>query len=141
MGNAIENGGTPVIFLAMFWGGGGPYTISKIIGVYDWINRAIPGREEMESGLNTLLAMGLVERRQDEFFIPEPEYRAFDVFRKKKRKNKFETVRMYFGQLPEVAGPAAAIRLSEDEYNAYVEENSRAFAQALRYSKQEKPRR
>lgn len=95
----------------------------------------------MESGLNTLLAMGLVERRQDKFFIPEPQYRAFDVFRKKKRKNKFETVRMYFGQLPDFAGSAAVIRLSEDEYNAHVDENTRAFAQALQRSKQEKPRR
>ena len=51
---------TPIIFLAMFWGGGGPYTISQIIHVYDWINRDIPSREDLETALNTMLFLNFI---------------------------------------------------------------------------------
>lgn len=87
---------TEIIFLAMFWGGGGPYTIPEIIGVYDWINRAIPNRFEMQTALNTLLALGLVEQQEDKFLIPKEQFRSFDAFKKKKRKNKFDLVTLYF---------------------------------------------
>ncbi len=102
MNKEIERSETPIIFLAMFWGGGGPYTIPEIIRVYDWINRAVPDREDLESALNTLLAMGLIEKQDDRFLVPLSRCQEFDAFRKKKRKNKFETVKMYFRQLPDV---------------------------------------
>lgn len=118
MNKEMEQSDTPIIFLAMFWGGGGPYTISEIIRVYDWINRAIPDREDMESALNTLLAMSLIEKQEDRFLVPLSQCRKFDAYRKKKRKNKFETVMMYFKQLPTVAEVPKVVSLSEEEYSA-----------------------
>jgi len=59
----MEQNKTPIIFLGMFCGGGGPYAIPEIIRVYYWINRAIPTRDEMEVALNTLLAMGLMRSK------------------------------------------------------------------------------
>ena len=128
----IEQNETPIIFLAMFCGGGGPYAIPEIIRVYDWINRAIPTREEMEVALNRLLAMGLIEQQDNKFFIPEAQYRRYDEFQKRKRKNRFDAVKMYFKQLPEVDDVPQVITFTKEQYDAHVEENSRAFAEALR---------
>lgn len=128
-------GQTPVIFLAMFWGGGGPYTIPNIIHVYDWINRAIPTRGEMEAALNELLALGLIERHNDNFSIPKPQYRAFDEFKKKKRKNKFDLARMYFGQLPVVAEVPRVIELTEAEHEEHIKAYRKDFAEALKRSR------
>jgi len=118
---------TPVIFLAMFWGGGGPYTIPEIIHVYDWINRATPSRAEMESALNTLLAMGLIEQREDAFLVAESHGRAFDTYRKKKRKRKFVTVRKFFQELPSVSDIPRLIRLTEAQYQNHIKTYQRAF--------------
>ena len=76
----MEQRDTPIIFLAMFWGGGGPYTIPEIIHAYDWINRDVPDREQMESALNTLLAMGLIEKQDDRFRVNRSRGQEFDVF-------------------------------------------------------------
>jgi hypothetical protein len=132
MNMEIEQNETSIIFLGMFCGGGGPYAIPEIIRVYDWINRAIPTREEMEVALNTLLAMGLIEQQDNKFLIPEPQYRRYDEFQKRKRKNRFDAVKMYFKQLPGIANLSQVIAFTEEQYDAHVEENSRAFAEALR---------
>ena len=123
----MEQRDTPIIFLAMFWGGGGPYTIPEIIHAYDWINRDVPDREQMESALNTLLAMGLIEKQDDRFRVNRSRGQEFDVFRKKKRKSKFKMVRMYFRQLPTVTDIPRIISLSDNEYRAHILEYRRAF--------------
>lgn len=123
---------TPIIFVAMFWGGGGPFTISEIIGVYDWINRAIPSRSEMQTSLNYLLAIHLIEKKDDKFLIPNRQYNKFSVFHKKKRKNKFDTARMYFQHLPKVADIPKAVELTEQAYKTCVKEYSGAFEKAWR---------
>lgn len=84
--------GSPIVFLAMFWGGGGPYTIPDILHAYDWINHAVLSRGELETALNTLLAMGMVEHQEGTFKIAGAQFQAFDAFRKKRRKDRFETV-------------------------------------------------
>jgi hypothetical protein len=126
----MEYGETPVVFLAMFWGGGGPYTIPQIIHVYDWINRAVPTRGEMESAINTLLAMGLIEQRGNTFRVSESHGRAFDAYRKKKRKRKFVAVRMFFQGLPSVATVPRVIRLTEAQYKKHIETYRKAFNDA-----------
>ena len=64
-----------------------------------WFMRAIPTRDEMEVTLNTLLAMGLIEQQDNKFFISEAQYRCYDEFQKRKRKSRFDTVKMYFKRL------------------------------------------
>jgi hypothetical protein len=125
---------TPIIFLAMFWGGGGRYTLPDIVGVYDWVNRAIPSRTEMQTALNTLLAMGLIKQKDDTFLIPKRQHAAFDTFRKKKRKDRFDTVRMYFRQLPEVAHIPEVVKLTESEYKAHLKAYHKAFREATKRS-------
>jgi hypothetical protein len=126
---ALEDTETPVIFLAMFWGGGGPYTIAEIIYVYDWINRAIPTRDEMESALNMLLAMGQIEKQHAEFQVSRTAGRAFDAFRKRRRKNKFAVVKLYFKQVPRPASVPGAVRLTEAQYKAHIQAYHQAFAE------------
>lgn len=130
MNEQIIRSETPTIFLAMFWGGGGPYTIPQIIGVYDWVNRATPSREDMETALNTLLGMKLIEQKGDTFSIPREQHAAFDAFRKKKRKGRFENVRLYFEQLPEVTEVPTLIRLTAEAYEGHMREYRRAFREA-----------
>jgi len=121
---------TPIIFLAMFWGGGGPYTVPQIINAYDWINHAIPTRAEMEVALNYLLAMGLIEQRGNTFRVSESHGRAFDTFRKKKRKRKFVAARMYFQELPSLVTLPRVIRLTEAQYKEHLETYRKAFNDA-----------
>jgi hypothetical protein len=89
---------TQIIFLAMFWGGGGPYAISQIIHVYDWVNRGIPRREDLEIALNTLLSLKLIAVHENMFLIPLDIGMSFDAFRKRKRISKFKAVKLYFNQ-------------------------------------------
>jgi hypothetical protein len=59
------------IFLVMFCGGGGPYTIADIVGAYDRVNRSIPSRIEMKTALNLLLAMDLIQKKNETFLVPK----------------------------------------------------------------------
>ena len=131
LNNEMLRSETPVIFLAMFWGGGGPYSISEIVGVYDWINRAIPSKAEMQTALNSLLAMGLIEEQDNTFRVPKRQHAAFDAFRKRKRKDRFDTVRMYFQQLPEVGVVPEGVKLTKSEYDSHVKENNKACRKAM----------
>ncbi len=80
MCNNVSEGATPIIFLAMFWGGGGPYTISQVIHVYDWINRDIPSREDLEVAFNTLLSLEFITMHDDEFKSVRKIGNDFDAF-------------------------------------------------------------
>jgi len=120
-------GEAPIIFLAMFWGGGGPYTIPQIMWVYDWINRAVPNRDEMESALNALLAAGLVQETGGKFLLPRGECRKFDAFRKKKRKDRFDVARLYFRALPRPVEISRVVRLTANEYKSLYKEYERSF--------------
>jgi len=125
MNNKMFNNETPIIFLAMFWGGGGPYTIAQIIHVYDWINRDIPSRSDLEIAINTLLSLNLIKRQDDKFIIPKNIGNDFDGYRKKKRKRKFATARMYFEQFNPPPEMPPIFELSEELYksalNNYLE--------------------
>lgn len=107
---------TQIIFLAMIWGGKGPYTISQIIHVYDWINRAVPNREELEIAINTLLALDLLIMNDGKYIIPIEIGQDFEAFRKRNRKSKFKTVQMYFDRLNREIDLKQSIEISQKEY-------------------------
>ena len=119
---------TQIIFLAMFWGGGGPYSISQIIHVYDWINRGIPRREEIEIALNTLLALGLIVIKDDKYLIPLEIGLDFDAFRKKKRKSKFKSVQMYFDQFKQDNKIQHTIKISSKQYSSELKKYRKFMA-------------
>ena len=118
---------TPIIFLAMFWGGGGPYTIAQIIHVYDWINRDIPSRKDLKTALNTLLALDLIVMQEDKFLIPQNIGNDFDAFRKKKRKSKFKSVRMYFERFSPLPETPQLIELSQETYAVELANYEKSF--------------
>ena len=122
----------PVIFLAIFWAGGGPFTISDIIGACDWVNHSIPDRAELEAALNLLLAVKLIERQDDTFLIPKPRYLEFDDFRRKKRKDRFDTVHAFFDKLIYADEAPAIIRLTESEYKIHLKEYYGIFSRTMR---------
>ncbi len=121
------NDQTPIIFLAMFWGGGGPYTISQIIHVYDWINRDIPSREDLETALNTLLFLNFITMQDDKFTVTRNIGDDFDKYRKKKRKNKFETVSMYFTQYIPLPDVPVIVEVSEETYSTELTKYKESF--------------
>ena len=119
---------TQLIFLAMFWGGGGPYEISQIIHVYDWINRGIPTREELEIALNTLLSLELITMNEDKFQIPIDIGMDFDAFRKRKRKGKFKIVKMYFDQFNQPTELSNTIQISNKQYSSELKKYKKFMA-------------
>ncbi|MHC4777122.1 MAG: hypothetical protein ACYTFG_00950 [Planctomycetota bacterium] len=121
----VENSEAPIVYLAMFWGGGGPFKISQILHVYDWVNRALPTREDLVFSLNALLAMGLVERSGENFRVSPTRGEEFDAFRKRRRKSKFETVRLYFSQLDRLPDIPETITMTREEYDGHVREYRR----------------
>lgn len=123
---------TPVLFLAMFWSGPGAKTISEIIGVYDWINRLIISKTELEDALNSLLSAGLVERLNDDFKISDKAYAEFDAFLRKRKRNKFDAVRAYFQKLDlAVENVTAEVQLSDEQYSDHLSEYRKEFSGAL----------
>ncbi len=78
--------------------------------------------------------MELIEQKQNTFQVPMQQQAAFETFRKKKRKDRFDTVRMYFGQLPEVDNVPELVRLTESEYKSHVKEYNKAFREAMKGS-------
>ena len=123
----VSEGATPIIFLAMFWGGGGPYTISQVIHVYDWINRDVPSREDLEVAFNTLLSLDLITMHDDKFKIVRKIGNDFDAFRKKKRRNKFKTARLYFEQYDLPTNIPNVISISQERYAEEYAKYSKAF--------------
>ena len=71
----------------------------QIIHVYDWINRDIPSREDLEAALNTLLFLNFITMQDDKFTVSKNIENDFDKYNEKNmRKSEFESVRMYFKQ-------------------------------------------
>lgn len=90
-----------VLFLALRWGGGTARTLADLIGLYDWVNRAIPTAEELDGGLNRLLAAGLIATRRDGYYIPAKVIRRFDLFRRQRRHDRFDMAERF----ARLAGP------------------------------------
>jgi len=109
-----------IVFLSMYWAGGGAFRISDSLAVVDWVNREILARDELERALNFLLAVGLVEIHGDAFTVPEKRLCHFDEFRKKVRKDRFDTVRLYFAKLPAPSRVPHAVCFSDSEYKTHV---------------------
>ncbi|MCD4794110.1 MAG: hypothetical protein K8R54_12800 [Bacteroidales bacterium] len=119
---------TPIIYLAMFWGGGGSYTISQIIHVYDWINRDIPNRKDLETALNTLLFLNFITMQDDKFSVMQNIGNDFDKYNKKnKRKSKFENVRMFFKQYDPLPEIPVVVEVSEKTYSKELAKYKESF--------------
>jgi hypothetical protein len=122
---------SPIVFLAMFWSGGESKSISEIIGVYDWINRLILTRGELEGALNYLLAVDLIERENEGFRITDKAYAEFQAFLEKRKKNKFYAIKLYFQQLPVMEKLVDDVRITDEQYNEYLSKYHKAFRDAV----------
>ena len=119
---------TPIIFLAMFWGGGGAYTISQIINVCDWINRDIPSREDLEAALNTLLFLNFITMQDDKYTVQRNIGEDFDKYNKKmKQKSKFVNVRMFFNQYTPLPDIPIIVEVSEKTYSNELTKYKESF--------------
>ncbi len=113
---------TRIIFLAMIWGGGGSYSLSQIIHAYDWINRAIPEREEIETALNILLSYDFIAAEAGSFSVNEKVGMEFETYRKRIRKRKFKAMQMYFSKLTQDIEITDSIKITEKEYSSALRE-------------------
>lgn len=114
----------------MFWTGRGAKTLPQIIGAYDSISRLIVSRSELEDALNFLLAASLIEWDNGRYRIPGPAYSDFENFLKKRKRNKFDVVRLYFERLPGIGDVARKVQLSDDQFDAHVSEYRRMLRRA-----------
>jgi hypothetical protein len=124
-GQTIES--TKILFLSMFWGGGGPFTIPNLLDVCDWVNRTVLSREELESAINFLLAASAIETEGNTFRISEKHGREFDSLRRKRRKDRFKTVELYFRQFAELGDPPRRLSITDSEYRIHNAEYRRIF--------------
>ena len=86
----------------------------------------------MQAALNELLALKLIDKQDEKYLVPEPRYREFDAFRKKRRKDRFDTVAMYFRNLSDVTQAPQTIKMTDKEYMAHVKEYRSTFREAMR---------
>lgn len=119
------------LFLAMYWSGGGPHTISSMIGACDWIARIILTKSELEDAINCLLAAGLIEWEPGGFRISPEAYADFGSFLRRRKRNKFDAVEQYFGMLHPIDSVTAEFRLTDEEYGAHLSEYRKAVRDAL----------
>src|SRR5262245_38628038 len=89
------------LFLALRWGGGQACSLADLIGLYDWVNRDMPTAEELNGGLNRLMAAGLLAERRGGFRIPAKVVRQFDAFRRRRRRDRFNMATAFV----QAAGP------------------------------------
>jgi hypothetical protein len=120
------------VFLAMFWAGGGPFALSDLIAVYDWMNHSILNAKEMESTLNRLLMAGLIQNEERGLLIPPPVYRAFDRFRKRRRKNRFEMALAFLETHESPGRVVRRVRLAEAVYRRALGEYHQKFDVAMK---------
>ncbi len=67
-----------VLFLALWWTAGRDCTLADVIGLCDWIDRSTPTAEQLDRGLNRMLAAGLVGERRSRFYVPAKVQRQYD---------------------------------------------------------------
>lgn len=109
-------------------GGGGPYTISQIIHVYDWINRDIPSREDLETELNALLFLNFISMQDDKFKVQRDIGEDFDKYnRKMKHKSKFVNARMFFNQYTPLPHIPVIVEVSEKTYSTELTKYKELF--------------
>ena len=116
-GHTIES--AKLLFLSMFSGGGGPFTIPDLLHVCDWVNRSVLSRKELESAINFLLAASAVEEEGNTFRISEEHARQFDSFRRKRRQDRFKTVELYFRQFSDLGEPPRQFVITDSEYRIH----------------------
>lgn len=131
MSNVAFEPDDSVVFLAMCWAGGGPFPLLGLIAVYDWVNHAIPSREELEGALNRLVAAGLVAYDADKFSVPQAAYEAFHAYRRRVRKGRFVVAEAFIRRHSPAEVAPRQIILSEHEYSAAIAEYQRWFNSVL----------
>lgn len=94
-----------VLFLALWWGGGRAGTLKDVIHLYDFVDRSIPTADELDGGLNRLLAAGLITERDGRFSVPAKVVRAYDAFRRRRRRDRFTMA----DEFVRAAGPLEAV--------------------------------
>ena len=112
----------PLLFLALFWSGREAKSVSEIIGAYDWINRLVIAKTELEDALGLLLASGLVEQVGLRFKVRDDAYAAFDTLLKKRKRDKFELAVSFLSRQPPIEEVTVGFELSENEYERCLAE-------------------
>jgi hypothetical protein len=111
-----------VLFLTIRWGGGQANSLADIIFLYDWVNRDIPTAEDLDGGLNRLIAARLLHERRGRFRISANVMRKFDAFRQRRRRNRFEMAKEFVQAAdPLKAAPRRVTIRREDQRRAYAE--------------------
>jgi hypothetical protein len=122
-----------VLFLVLWWPPSRRYgALTDIVGWCDWLDRSYPTAEELDGGLNRLLAAGLIQQSRDRFYVPAKVWRQYNEFRRRRRRNRFVMAREFV----ESAGPLATvprrITIRHPDLQKAIEEFHRRFQAALK---------
>jgi hypothetical protein len=93
------------------------------------VNHGIPTAAGLDGGLNRLLAAGLVTERDGTFRIPARVRRAFDAFRRRRRRDRFTMADEFVRRAGPLEGVPRRVRIAPaDQRRAYVEYGRRVRA-------------
>jgi hypothetical protein len=119
------------VFLAMFWAGGGPFSLPELFHACDWINRYIPTARQTERALNRLIRAGLVNQADQRFLIARPAFLAFERFRKRRRKNRFLMAQEFLSIHQPLENLPGDVKVTQKQHRRALDEYYRLFDKAL----------
>jgi hypothetical protein len=119
-----------VLFLALWWSAGRVCTLVDVVSLYDLVNRGIPTAEVLDSGLNRLLAAGLVRERRGRFYIPAKVRRAYEDFRRRRRRGRFVMAEEFVRSAGPLAGVPRRVTVRPADQQRASEEYHRRFQEA-----------
>jgi hypothetical protein len=128
-----------VIFLALYYRGGKADDLSDLIAAYDWVNREIPTATELDGGLNRLIAAHLVVERRGKFTIPRSVLRAFNAFRRRRRRNRFVMAATFIQSCEPLVHVARRMSVRHMDWQSACANYQRKFAEALTKLSKSKP--
>lgn len=121
-----------VLFLALWWGGGRAGTLKDVIHLCDFVNRSIPSASELDGGLNRLLAAGLIAERGGRFRVPAKVLRAYDAFRRRRRRDRFTMADEFVRKAGPLEEVPRRVRVTAADQGRAYEEYHRWFEATLK---------
>jgi hypothetical protein len=123
-----------LIFLAIWEGAGEFCDLPDVIFRFDALNKDIPSAEELDGGLNRLIAAGLVIARRGGFGISVKALRDFEAYRKRRRRGRLAMAERFIGERARESVPRR-VSISASLHRQAYAEYRRRFAEWVRHAK------
>ncbi len=101
---------------------GGRLTLQDLIHTVDYLDRMVVTAEELDGGLNRLMAAGLVEHESGVFFLADEPAAEFAVFSRGLKRSRFEAAEQFLKSRGPLASVPRRVTVSSQEWRTALEE-------------------